>query len=138
MKKYHLLSLIIAVLLPLMAFSQEEAQISFEDFITELNSECPIVYNTEWAVISFDVSGDTAFAKVEVPSSLTYFLSSLTGNSDNVKQLWKKQLDQFGQTWRTFIRRIKRDKRLLVVELIPQYSETTARITFTTEDLKKK
>lgn len=140
MKRYHLFFLIVALLLPAMAFSQDDDDeyLNFDAYIAELNSQCPIVYNTEWSVLSFAASGDTAFAKIEVPSTITYFLSALTGDKENVKELWKKQLLQFGKVWRDFIRRLKYDKRTLVIELIPQESDTSAIMTFSPEDLKNK
>ena len=137
MKKYHLFLMFAAMLLPVMASAQEEQQ-SFETYIAALNDECPIVYNDDWSVLSFDASGDTAFARIEVPATLTFFMKSLTGNSDNVKQLWKRQLKQFGSSWNAFIRRVKADKRTLVIEVIPKDSKTSAFITFSPDDLKNK
>ena len=138
MKRCHLFFLIVALLLPAMAFSQDDEYLDFDAYIAELNTECPIVYNNEWSVLSFAASGDTAFAKIEVPSTLTFFLSSLTGDGDRVKQLWKDQLRQFGQTWNAFVRRLKSENRTLVIELLPQDSDTSAVMTFSPEDLKKK
>ena len=78
-----------------------------------------------------------ALVDIQLPSNLSMFLSSLSGNKDNVKQLWIRQLKMYGEPWNRFVKMMVEADRRIVVNLRPQGSEDTALMTFSPSDFNR-
>ena len=63
--------------------------------------------------------------------------SLLTEDTDNVKQMWIKQLKCFGERWNRFVNLMVENDRRIIVNLHPENSDETALITFSPSDFKK-
>ena len=106
----------------------------FDTYIIMLDGECPIDHKDAWAINSIVADGDTVRLELQIPSSLSGFLSMLTGEEDNVKKMWIKQLLSFGYPWHDFMERLANEGRPLVITFCPKDSDTAALMTFLPED----
>lgn len=138
MSGFRLFFLIVVLLFPIMAHAQDTTAVSVDEYVEELNDKCPISYGDKWAVNSFTMVGDRyALVDIQLPSNLSMFLSSLSGNKNNVKQLWIRQLKMYGEPWNHFVKMMVEADRRIVVNLRPQGSEDTALMTFFPSDFNR-
>ena len=107
-----------------------------DTYVALLNEECPIEYKDSWAVNALLTDADTVYVQVQTPSSLAGFLPQLTGEGDNVKRMWIKQLKPFGHPWEEFFDRMAGAGRYLVISFHPKDARKTAAIVFTPDDCK--
>lgn len=138
MKKLGFLLLAITLSLPFFSSAQEVDAEDFDGYIAKLNTECPIGNGENWALLSFAVAGDTVVAELQVPASLVVFMSVLTEDSDNVRRLWVREMDAFGETWRAFVNRLVEADRPLRLKFRPKDKDATAEILLMPTDFKKK
>lgn len=125
-----------AVIFPVSALAQGPMVAGDMDiYVSLLNETCPIGYTDAWAVVSLESEGDTVHAALQTPSSLAGFLSMLTGEGDNVKRMWLKQLKNFGHPWGDLVGRLTREGGYLLITFHPENSTVTDEILFTPEDL---
>ena len=133
-----LLWLFAALLFPITVFAQESASINVEEYVESLNDSCPISFSKGWGVNSFTVvGGDYVLVDLQLPSSISMVLSALTGNEDNVKQMWIRQFKTFGVRWTSFVDRMVEHERRVVVNLRPNGSDETELITLLPTDFKE-
>ncbi len=139
MLRYRLLfCLFLASLFPLDISAQESTSAGLIDCVEELNAECPLLHRDDWSVNSFTMVGDRyALADIKVPAGLSMVFSLLTEDTDNVKQMWIKQLKCFGERWNRFVNLMVEHDRRIIVNLHPENSDETALITFSPSDFKK-
>ena len=74
---------------------------------------------------------------VQMPSNLSMFLSTLTEDTDNVKQMWIRQLKLFGKPWKDFVDTMVENDRRIVVHLQPLDVDESALVTFLPSDFKE-
>lgn len=135
-KCYRLLLLFIALLVSSACFAQEE-DTSFEAYIAGLNAQCPISDGEDWVITSFSLSCDTVTLKLDAPAALSMFLPMLTDNTDGVKRLWLRQMDQFGDLWKRFVAALVYEECSLILVVSPTSCDEGASIFFSTSDLMK-
>lgn len=138
MKKLSFLLLAISLSLPLFGFAQEVETEDFDGYIARLNTECPIGNGEKWALLSFAVASDTVVTELQVPASLGVFMSLLTEDSDNVRRLWVREMEAFGETWQAFVKRLVEADRPLKLKFKPQDKDASAEIILMPTDFKKK
>lgn len=130
--------LFVALLFPITAFAQESARVDVEEYVEALNDSCPISFDKGWGVNSFTmVGGDYVLVDLQLPSSISMVLSALTGNDDNVKQMWIRQFKTFGERWTSFVELMVEHERRIVVNLRPKGSDETELITLLPADFKE-
>lgn len=135
MRKLVQLFWILAISLPVSAFAQTTMAVGeMEAYIAKLGADCPIQYGEAWSLNSIETHGDTICALLQTPSSLAGFLSMLTGEGDNVKRMWIKQLKSFGRPWEELIGRLARSERSLAITFHPANSTATAELVFSPEN----
>ena len=140
MKKLcHLFILIASMLAPLAAFSQEEAGVTFDadSCIAAVAESCPIDYKDDWVINSVTTDADTVHLELQVPSSLAGFLPMLTGEGDNVKLVWLRQMVYFDAPWRQLCRGIIAAHRVMVIDLRPKDSRVSAEIIINSDKLEE-
>ena len=98
MKRYLQIFRLLALLLfPVMTLAQGTMFVGdLDTYVALLNEECPISHMDAWVVNQVTVDGDTVHVEFQIPTSLEPFLLKLTGDDDNVKRLWVRQLQSFG------------------------------------------
>ena len=135
----HLLILLAAILAPQAAFPQASADVSAgtDTCITAIAESCPINYKDGWIINAVTNSADTVRLELQVPSSLAGFLSMLTGEGDNVKLLWLRQLSCFGDPWERLCGCVVAARRALVIDVRPKDSKVDAEIVLSPEDLER-
>lgn len=138
MIKYRLLlCFILASLFSLDVFAQDTTSVGLVDSIEELNAQCPLRHRDDWSVNSFTMVGDRyALVDIQVPAGLSMVFSMLTDDTDNVKRMWIKQLECFGERWKRFVDKMVENDRRIIVNLHPEGSDETALITFTPDGFK--
>lgn len=125
------------MLMPLLCYGQEDVDV--DACVEELNAQCPIDLKDDWGFNSFTMVGDRyALVDFMVPSSLTMVFSTVTSNKDNVKQMWIKQLAQYGDDWNRFVELMVEANRRIIINMRPKGSDDTALITLLPADFKKK
>jgi len=131
--------LLLAVLLfPLSGLAQDKTAVDIDQYVEELNDLCPIVYKDGWGVNSFTMVGSRyALVDIQLPASLSMILSSLSSDEENVKQLWIRQLKDYGDNWNRFVDLMVEADRSIVVNLRPGDTDETALITFHPSDFRK-
>ena len=72
-----------------------------------------------------------------MPANMTMVLSSFSSNRDNVKQLWIRQLEQYGERWNNLIDLLLKADRRLVINLRPDGYDDTPLITILPSDFRK-
>ena len=120
------------------ARAQSENTVDLEKYVERLNSQCPLDHGDEWGINSFTLVGSYALVDVMVPSNLAMFMPSLTGDSDNVKRVWIKQLATFGNRWKRFAEKMVDIERSIVINLRPKGSKQTYLITLLPTDFNQK
>lgn len=118
--------------------AQDTTTVSLDDYVEELNAECPVNYDGDWGVNSYTMVGDRyALVDLKLPANLSMFLSSFGANTSNVKQLWIKQLKQYGDRWNRFVDMMVQADRRIILNLHPEGSKKTALITLKPKDFNK-
>lgn len=105
-----------------------------DTYVALLNEECPIDHKDNWVINSFVTDGDTVQVVLQMPSSLAPFLPQLTGEGDNVKRMWAKQLKTFGHPWGEFLKRMAEARRTLAIIFHPKDARKTATVIYAPED----
>lgn len=138
MKKfYRILLLFVALLVSTACFAQDKAT-SFDAYIADLNSQCPIPYGDDWVITSVSMCCDTVTLKLDAPAALSMFLPMLTDNTDGVKRLWLRQMDQYGDLWNRFVDALVNEERSLILVVTPISCDEGASIVYSPSDLMKK
>lgn len=134
-----MLILVAAILAPLVAVSQVEVDIitDADSCITAIADSCPVNYKDDWVINAVTTDADTVHLELQVPSSLAGFLPMLSGEGDNVKKVWLRQMAYFGHPWRRLCRCIIVDHRILVIDLKPKNSSVKAGIVINPETLEQ-
>lgn len=140
MRRYMLFFFMAFMSMPLLCHGQDDAvAMDVDAYVEELNAQCPMDYKDDWGFNSFTMVGDSyALVDFMVPSSLTMFFSSLTGNKDNVKQMWIRQFEQYGDKWKHFVELMVEANRRIIINLRPKGSDDTALITLLPSDFSNK
>lgn len=129
---------LVAVILPTLVFAQEtEDVVDFDTYASELNAKCPIVYNEDWAINSFSVSGDSAIVEIRVPEVLEAYLPLLTGDTAGAKNVWTNQMKLFGGQWEDFVDLLVSVGRSLVLRLVPGLSDESYTVVLDPSDFKQ-
>ena len=138
MSKLGLLLALTVLLFPSLGLAQDSETVDLDAYVEALNDSCPIFYDGGWGVNSFTMVGDRyALVDVMLPANLSMILSSFSSNRDNVKRLWIRQFDDYGEQWHRFVDLMVEAGRPVVVNLRPEGSTETALITFRPSDFKK-
>lgn len=129
--------LVLTMLFPMNSQGQDKGTVDLGEYVEELNSQCPVIKES-WGIGSITMVGDNyALVDVLLPSNLSMFLSSLTSsNRENVRQLWIKQLKQFGEPWSRLVNTMVQTDRRIIVNLRPEGSDETALVTLYPSDFK--
>lgn len=137
--KYKLLCFLLFLLLfPMAAQAQDDADVALHEYIEKINDLCPIDYGDGWGVGSVTMVGDNyALLDFLLPANMTMVLSSFSSNRDNVKQLWIRQLEQYGERWNNLIDLLLKADRRLVINLRPDGYDDTPLITILPSDFRK-
>ena len=131
MLKYKLLCLLFLLLFPMAAQGQDDADVALHEYIEKINDLCP-------GVGSVTMVGDNyALLDFLLPANMTMVLSSFSSNRDNVKQLWIRQLEQYGERWNNLIDLLLKADRRLVINLRPDGYDDTPLITILPSDFRK-
>ena len=140
MKKLGLLLIVLALSIPLCGYAQEveDEDEDFETYVARLNAECPIQSGEHWTLLSFAEAGDIVVVELQIPASLGPFMSVLTDNTDNVRRLWVREMEIFGEIWEDFVARLVKEDRPMRLSFKPKGSDTSARILLKPSDFKKK
>lgn len=126
--------LTVMVLFPLLGRAQSIPEKEYQACINELNARCPIEHPDGWALLTFTDQGDTTRVELLYPSLLKGFLPALTGNAQNVRNLWVRQMRMFGDDWKSFVRLMLAARRTLVIDFTMGDGDPAASITFQRED----
>lgn len=140
MYKFKLLFLLIVTWLSTMTVNGQEAtpHVNLVDSVEALNASCPISFGGDWGINSITMVGNNySLVDIGVPASLSMVLNTLTRNSDNVKQMWVKQLESFGKQWKHLVNLMVENDCRIIVNLRPKDSEETALVTFLPTDFQK-
>lgn len=134
-KFYSVIVLLVAMLSSMACFAQDEVA-SFDSYIADLNSKCPIAYD-DWTIKSFSLSADTVTLELETPAALSMFLPMLTDDTPGVKRMWFRQMEQYGDRWSRLVDALVDTGCSLNLVVIPLNCDEGAVITFTPSELKK-
>lgn len=140
MYRFKLLIFLIVAWLSTMTVNAQEAtaHVNLVDSVEAINAQCPISFGGNWGINSFTMVGNNySLVDVGVPASLSMVLSMLTDDSDNVRRMWIKQLDTFGQQWKHLVNLMVENDCRIVVNFRPKDSEETALVTFLPTDFSK-
>ena len=138
MNKCIFLCLCVLSLFPLVGVAQDTTAVELEEYVEQLNDQCPIDYKDGWCINSFTMVEDRyALVDMGLPSSLSMFFSTLTADKDNVKRLWVRQLEQYGERWNHFVDLLVAADRRLVINMCPEDCEKSALLSFQPSDFKK-
>lgn len=130
--------IVVLLLFPIMACAQDTTAVSIDEYVAELNAQCPISYSDNWGLNSFTmVDNRYALVDIQLPSNLSMILSSLTADTDNVRKLWIKQFEQYGERWNHFVDMMVEADRRIIINLRPGDSEDTALMTFWPTDFNQ-
>lgn len=117
--------------------TKESVAAELDEYSEQLNDKCPIIYSGDWIIKSITMVGDRyALVDLQAPSTLSMVFSSLTGNTDNVKQVWGKQLRQYGEQWNRFAKLLVRAGRPVVLIVQPDGNPKSALMTLQPSDLR--
>lgn len=132
--------LIVAVVVAMstmVSFAQSKPDQDFDAFVAQLNERCPIVHDDGWAILAFRSSGgDTTHVELAFPRLLNAFLPALTGNTQNVRRVWARQMNMFGDQWKEFVTLMLDARRTLVLDFMLDDEPPVATVTFLPEDFK--
>lgn len=137
MKRYlQIFRLLVLLLFPVTALAQGTMFVGdLDTYVALLNEECPISHMDAWAVNQVTVDGDTVHVEFQIPTSLEPFLLKLTGDDDNVKRLWVRQLQSFGYPWDDLMNRLVEAGRPMVITFNPKGTSKTSEVPLTPEDI---
>ena len=117
----------VLLLAPLWCCAQEEESADLDRYVEEVNSLCPIDYGDDWGIGSMTMVGDRyALVDVLLPANMSMVLSSFSGKSRNVRRLWVRQLEQYGERWNRFVELMIEADRRIIISLRPKGSSDTA------------
>jgi hypothetical protein len=139
MKRWRFIWLLALLAFPAWCFAQDEGDtpVDIEAFVTQVNEKCPITYSEGWAVNSCTLTDDTVSLVMGVPANFGFVLPMLTGNAENVKRLWIKQLSQYGAQWNQFVDMLVSSNKALKLVLKPEDSNSEGVILFEPANFKK-
>ena len=138
MKLKLFLLIILAAALTQQAFAQlSDSENDISGFITELNGKCPIVFGDGWQVNAFDVTPDTISIDITVAPSAEAFISYMAEHTEQVKQMWLQQVQQYGPMWNKLVDLAVSSKRNLSVILKSASGDAQAELVFSPSDFRK-
>ena len=129
--------MLFVAMLPFVAGFAQDAAEGFDTYIADLNAQCPITYDDDWAITSFSLDGDTVKLELEAPAALSMFLPMLTDNTEGVRRLWFNQMNQYGDRWKRFVAAVANADCTLSLIVIPINCDEGATVTFSPADLMK-
>ena len=125
-------------MLPQLAHTQDEkSEIKLNDYVAELNEKCPITFADGWTVNSFVAKDDNVTVEITVAPSIDAYIPYLAANGDQVKQMWLRQMQQYGPMWNTLIDLAVNNNLAVVITLKATSSDATASFTFHPSDFLK-
>lgn len=117
--------------------TKESVAAELFEYAEQLNDRCPIIHGGDWIIKSITLVGERyALVDLQAPSALSMVFSSLTGDSSNVKQVWVKQLKQYGGQWTRFVKLLAQADRPLVLIVTPDESSKSAIMTLQPSDFR--
>ena len=140
MCRFKLLILLIVAWLSTMTMNAQEGapHVNLVDSVEALNAFCPLSFSGDWGINSITMVGNNySLVDVGVPASLSMVLNMLTDDSDNVKRMWIKQFDSFGEHWKHLVDLMVENDCRIIVNFRPKDSEQTALVTFHPTDFPK-
>ncbi len=141
MNKCVLFCLALLLIIPVSGFAQDSAAVALNEYIEELNEQCPIGIENkdDWPINSCTMVEDRyALVDISLPPNLSMVLAPLTADNDNAKQLWIKQLKQYGKRWDRLVELLVAADRRLILNLCPGDPRSSALVTLQPSDFKKK
>ncbi len=130
-----LMLLLAAWTMPLVSPAQDVDLNPLDDYIGQVNGRCPIDLGEEWYINGLAIQADTVVLALKVPSSIKYFLSELTGDSDNVKRLWLRQLKQFADVWTPLLDLLRKEGRPFRLDIMLGDLRPAAALRYSPADL---
>ncbi len=125
----------VLLLFPLMAQAQDDVSKALDECVEELNAKCPLVYDDEWAINSLTSVGTSyELVDVEIPAVLSMFFGTLTNDTDNVRQLWTRQLSHFGNDWRRYVAAVTAANRRTILNVHTRGSGESVLLTLNPSD----
>ena len=140
MCRFKLLIFLIVAWLSTTTMNAQEGtpHVNLVDSVEALNAFCPLSFSGDWGINSITMVGNNySLVDVGVPASLSMVLNMLTDDSDNVKRMWIKQFDSFGEHWKHLVDLMVENDCRIVVNFRPKDSEQTALVTFHPTDFPK-
>ena len=135
MVKFRLLTSLLLVMLPFLAFAQDEDPVDIDALVEQISAECPIAYGGGWGVDYCHTSNDTVNFEMKTPAVLSAYLEMLTGDFGKVKKLWRDHLSNYVERWGRFEELLVESNRTFVLILRPENSDTpVASIIFSPSD----
>ena len=136
MNRFGLLTLLAALMLPVLGFAQNQVDsLSCDACVQQLSSLCPNGVKEGWTVNSIVAAGDTVTVEIEMPSSLGPFMTALAANKLNAKKLWVYYVADYGKEWKNLINRIQEERRSFLLALKPKGSEKTYHLFVSPDEL---
>ena len=140
MCRFKLLIFLIVAWLSTMTVNAQEGtpHVNLVDSVEALNAFCPLSFSGDWGINSITMVGNNySLVDVGVPASLSMVLNMLTDDSDNVKRMWIKQFDSFGEHWKHLVDLMVENDCRIIVNFRPKDSEQTALVTFHPTDFPR-
>lgn len=129
---------VVMALLPLLLLAQDNnSEPELNTFVAELNAKCPITFADGWQVNSFDADTDAVTVIITVAPSVETYLPYMAANTDQVKQVWLQQMQQYGSMWNTLIDLAIKNNHKVIITLKAPSSEAQAQFTFLPSDFVK-
>ena len=127
MRRFRLFVTVAALFLALGASAQSgEDTVDYDIYMAELAAKCPIDLGDDWVLKSFTTIMDMAFIEIETPAVLTGFFPMLTEDNDSVKAMWLRQLSQYDERWKRFVKFLVATDRSLSLTVSPRGSGLSA------------
>ena len=132
------MSSLLLVMLPFLAFAQDDDPADIDALVAQINAECPIDYGGGWGVDYCLTSSDTVSFEMKTPDVLSAYLEMLTGDFGNVKKLWRDPLGKYVEHWNRFEELLMESNRTFILILRPENSDTpVASIIFSPSDFNE-
>ena len=120
-------------MLPVLAHGQELDSVA--ERVEALNAKCPIMHKDGWVLRSFAFGDEMARVELQVPELLGPFLSPFLDDTDNVRKLWKKQLNSCYEEWKQFRKMMAKAGRPLELVIYSNEKKVAGSVIFDPIDL---
>jgi len=130
MKNLVAFCLFLFLSLTAMAGAQDTVAVGLDECVAQLAARCPIVYGDSWEIDTIVLTDSCARVEMNVPANLAMFFPVLTENKANVKRMWVRQFQYFGDPWKRFVKLMLKDGRPIMVCLRPGKDNPSATLMF--------